>query len=84
MINYLDKIKEIINQKFEPEYLLLKDNSSLHNTHKSFDRNKFHLKLTIKSKKMQSLTKLQAHRLIFESLKNEMKDKIHALEIDIK
>ena len=43
MINYLDKVKEKINKEFNPEKLLLVDNSSLHKKHSSFDSNKFHI-----------------------------------------
>ena len=81
MINYLDKLKEKINKEFSPEKLLLVDNSSLHKKHSSFDSNKFHIKLIIKSKKLQNMTKIESHRAIFSVLNDEMKNKIHALEI---
>ena len=83
MINYLDKVKEKINKEFNPEKLLLVDNSSLHKKHSSFDSNKFHIKLIIKSKKFKNMTKIESHRAIFSDLNDEMKNKIHALEIVI-
>ena len=49
MTNYLDEVKAKINKEFEPEKLILVDNSSLHKKHSSFDSNKFHIKLIIKS-----------------------------------
>ena len=83
MINYLDKIKAIIIEKINPKEILLIDNSVLHNKHKSFDPNKFHLKLIIQSEKLSNMKKIEAHKLIFSILKDEMNSKIHALEIEI-
>ena len=82
-MNFLDEVKEKINKKINPESIVLIDNSDLHTKHKSFDINKFHLKLIIKSKKLKSMNKIAAHKEIFSILKNEMSNKIHALEIEI-
>ena len=82
-MNFFDEVKEKINEKINPENIILVDNSYLHTKHKSFDSNKIHLKLIIKSKKLKNMDKIVAHKEIFAILKNEMKDKIHALEIKI-
>ena len=84
MITFLEKIKAKINNKLSPEQILLIDNSYLHIKHKSFDPNRFHLKLVIKSKKLKNMEKIDAHKVIFSILNDEMKNKIHALEIEIK
>ena len=83
MATFLEKIKEKINIELTPEQILLVDNSNLHTKHKSFDSNKYHLKLVIKSEKLASMNKIDAHKVIFSILKEEMKNKIHALEIEI-
>ena len=83
MMNFFDKIKEKINKKINPENLILIDNSSFHTKHKSFDSNKFHLKIIIKSEKLKKMDKIAAHKQIFSILKDEMNNKIHALEIEI-
>ena len=82
-MNFFDKIKEKINKKINPENIILIDNSNLHTKHKSFDQNKFHLKIIIKSKKLKSMNKIAAHKEIFSILKDEMRNEIHALEIEI-
>ena len=82
-MNVFDEIKEKINKKINPENIILIDNSHFHSKHKSFDVNKFHLKIIIKSKKLKSMSKIMAHKEIFSILKNEMSNKIHALEIEI-
>ena len=43
MTDFLDKIKEKINNKLSPEKVLLVDNSDLHKNHKQFDSKKFNL-----------------------------------------
>ena len=84
MISFFDKIKGKIKKKINPENLVLIDNSKLHAKHKFYDSNKFHLKLIIKSEKLKNMNKIDAHKEIFSILKNEMKNDIHALEIEIK
>ena len=83
MIDFFNKIKEKINREINPEDIRLIDNSYLHTKHKSFDSNKFHIKIIIKSKKLREMNKIDAHKKIFSILKDEIKDKIHALEIEI-
>ncbi len=84
MINFLEQVKEKINGKLNPEHVLLIDKSHLHAKHESFNTDKFYLKLVIKSKKLKNIGKIEAHKIVFSILKDEMKNKIHALEIEIK
>ena len=84
MTTFLEEVRAKINNKLSPEHILLIDNSYLHTKHKSFDSNKFHLKLIIKSEKLKNMKKIDAHKVIFSILNDEMKNKIHALEIEIK
>ena len=84
MITFLEKIKDKINNKLNSEEILVIDNSYLHTKHKSFDSNKLHIKLIIKSKKLKNMSKIDAHKKIFSVLSDEMKSSIHALEIKIK
>jgi len=82
-MNFFDEVKEKIIKEINPENIILIDNSHLHNKHKSFDVNKFHLKLIIKSEKLKKMNKIMAHKEIYSILKDEMNSKIHALEIVI-
>ena len=84
MITFLEEVKEKIRNKLNPEELSLIDNSFLHTKHKSFDPKKFHIKLVIKSKELKKISKIEAHKIIFSILKDEMNNRIHALEIEIK
>ena len=83
MITIYDKIKKKIAKEINSQNIILIDNSSLHKKHKSFDINKIHLKILIESKELKKMSKIEAHKKIFSILKEEMRNKIHALEIEI-
>jgi len=82
-MDFVEKIKKKISNKINPESITLINNSHLHTKHKSFDIEKFHLKVIIKSDKLRAMNKVMAHKEIFSILKDEMNTKIHALEIEI-
>ena len=82
-MDFFDTVKKKIKEKINPENIILIDNSYLHTKHKHFDINKFHIKIIIESKKLKSMNKIMAHKEIFSILKDEMSNKIHALEIEI-
>jgi BolA protein len=82
-MSFFDKVKEKVGRKINPENIILIDNSHLHTKHKSFDSNKLHLKIIIKSEKLKNMNKVMAHKEIYSILKDEMSNKIHALEIEI-
>ena len=84
MIPFLEKVKAKISTETDAEQVLLIDKSSLHSKHESFDSSKFYLRLIITSEKLKKMEKVNAHKVIFSILKDEMKSKIHALEIEIK
>ena len=83
MKDFLNEIKLKIIDEINPEGISLIDNSYLHSKHKSFDAQRYHIKIIIKLKKLKKMNTIRAHKLIFSTLENEMKNKIHALEIKI-
>ena len=82
-MSFFDEIKDKINKKINTKNIILIDNSSFHTKHKSFEPGKLHLKIIIESKKLKKMKKIDAHKEIFSILKDELKNKIHALEIEI-
>ena len=69
MIKLFEEIKTKITNKFNPDQLELIDNSHFHTSHKSFDSNKFHLKIIIKSQALKKMSQIEAHKAIFSALK---------------
>ena len=84
MTTFIDQIKGKIIKELKPEKVLVIDNSNLHTKHKSFDPTKYHIKLIIKSEKLKKMTKINAHKEIFSILDYEIKNNIHAVEIEIR
>ena len=64
-MNYLDRIKSIINEKLKPEKISIIDNSALHAKHKFYNSEKFHLKLIIQSKKLKNMKKNRSSQVNF-------------------
>ena len=83
MKNYFDEIKNKLNKEIEIEKIQIVDNSQKHKGHKFFSPKKFHLKLIIKSLYLSSLTRVNAQKMIMKILSDDLRNKIHALEINI-
>ncbi len=83
MKNYFDEIKAKINNKIEVENIEIVDNTQKHKGHKFYSPNKFHLHLKIKSLYLNSLSRVSAQKIIMKILSDDLKTKIHALEISI-
>ena len=83
MNNYFDEINKKLKNKIEIEDLVIIDNSHKHKGHKFFSLEKFHLHLKIKSLYLKSISRVNAQKMIMKILKEDLKIKIHALEISI-
>ena len=83
-INSLVKIlKEKLTKKIKINNIIIEDKSFLHKKHKNFDKNKFHIKLTIESSELRKVSSIEANRKIYDVLKDEMNRRIHSLQIII-
>ena len=80
---YFEEIKKKLANNFKIEHLEIVDNSKKHKSHKYFSPGKFHLHLKIKSLYLSSISRLSAQKLIMKVLKDDLKSRIHALEISI-
>ncbi len=83
MKNYFDEIEKKLKKEIKFEKLEIINNSHKHRGHKFFSEDKYHLHLKIQSLFLKSITRLSAQKLIMNILKDDLKNKIHALEISI-
>ena len=83
MKNYFDEIKLKLKKQVEIEELVIVDNSHKHKGHKFFSPEKFHLHLKVKSLYLNSISRVNAQKIIMKILEEDLKNKIHALEISI-
>ena len=83
MESFIKVVEKKIRDNIDVNKIEIINNSSKHQGHKSFTKGKLHLKIIIDSKYLKSLNKIEAHKEIMKILKEELKDKIHALELNI-
>ena len=83
MKNYFEEIRLKLNSEIDIENIEIVDNSHKHKGHRYFSPEKFHLHLKVKSLYLSSLSRVSAQKMIMKVLSNELKTKIHALEISI-
>ncbi len=83
MENYFINLEKKIKKNISFEKLEIIDNSYKHVGHKFFSKNKYHLHLKIKSTQLTSMSRIDAQKLVMKTLKEDLKKKIHALEISI-
>lgn len=84
MKNFIKNLEDKIKNNIQINKIDIQDNTHKHVNHKSFQKNKFHLSLTIDSDDLKVLGKVESHRKIMKILSKDLRDKIHALEIHIK
>ena len=83
MKNYFEEIRSKLTKEIELENIEIVDNSYKHRGHKFYSPEKFHLHLQIKSLYLKSMSRVSAQKMIMKVLKDDLKTKIHALEISI-
>ena len=83
MKNYFDEICSKLKKEIAIEDIQIVDNSHKHKSHKFFSPEKFHLKLKIKSIYLNSLSRVNAQKMVMKVLSKDLKNKIHALEISL-
>ena len=83
MKNYFEEIRTKLSKEIEIESIEIVDNSHKHKGHKFFSPEKLHLKLKIKSTYLNSISRVNAQKTIMKLLSEDLKKKIHALEISI-
>ena len=74
-------VEKKIKAAVKLEQISIEDKSFLHKNHAGNDKDKFHLKITVKSKKLKSLNKVEANKIIYKSISDELKTHIHSIQL---
>ena len=80
LINILEKK---IKKKLSIESIIIQDKTFLHKKHKGYTRDKFHIKIVLRSNELKKLSKIQSSRLIHNIIKDEIKKNIHSIQLQI-
>ena len=63
------------------EKVKVEDKSFLHKNHSGNDNSKFHIKLSIESKELKKINKIESNKKIYKILNEEISQSIHSLQI---
>ena len=83
MKDYFETIKDKIKNNVKLESIEIVDNSQKHKDHKFFSTDRYHLHIKIKFFYLNSLSRINAQKIVMKILADDLKTKIHALEISI-
>ena len=79
-----DTIKKKISKEINIDEIVIEDKTYLHLKHKNFEKNKFHLKIFIKSNELSKMSKITSTKKIYAILEFELKNYIHSIQIILK
>ena len=79
--NLIKNIKTKLLKNSFIQNVKIEDKTYLHLKHKSHEKNKFHVKLTIFSDELKLISKLDATKKINKILQDEIKNYIHSIQI---
>ena len=81
----INELIEIVRSKLDAKIIIqdikIEDKSFLHKNHKGNQKDRFHLKLTIKSNELVKLNKIASTKKIYSILNIELKEYIHSIQI---
>ena len=72
--------KKLIDQ-INIDSVKIEDKSFLHKNHTGNQENKFHLKITLSSSELKSLSRIESNKKIYKILDKELKEYIHSIQI---
>ena len=75
-----NNIKSLILKEYKPKFFSVKDISEQHRGHKNFKEDvESHFKITIVSEKFTNLSRVERHRLVNRTLKEEFLSDLHSV-----
>jgi len=79
-----DTITAKLTEKFAPVFLDVIDESMLHNGHAGWrEGGETHFRVRIATRHFDGLSRVAQHRAIMDALDAELKDRVHALAIEV-
>jgi len=81
IIELVTIVKKKLLNNLNIEDINIEDKSFLHKNHVGNQKDKFHLKITLKSDELKNMNKVESNKKIYKLLEKELKDSIHSLQI---
>ena len=77
----IEIVKNKLNSNLKCDNIEIEDKTFLHKNHSSHEKNKFHIKIMIKSDYLKKKNKIQSTKEIYKILEHELKYNIHSIQI---
>ena len=81
IIELISIVKKKLQEKIVMEDIIIEDKSFLHKNHVGNQKDRFHLKITIKSNELKKFSRIERNKKIYKILDRELKDFIHSIQI---
>ncbi len=79
----IEIVKKKISENLNIDQIEIQDKTFLHTKHLSHEKDKFHIRVHIKSKYLQNKKKLDTTKKIYKILDHEIKEYIHSIQLKI-
>ena len=76
-------VKKKLQNQINIENIKIEDKSFLHKNHAGNQEGKFHLKISLISRELKTMNKIESNKKIYKILDKEMKESIHSIQIFI-
>ena len=74
-------VKNKLLNQINIESINIEDKSFLHKNHPGNQKGKFHLKISLKSSELKSLSRIEREKKVYKVLNEEIKESIHSIQI---
>ena len=74
-------VKKKLQKQIVIENIKIEDKSFLHKNHPENQKDKFHLKISLNSKELKKMNRIESNKKIYKILENELKEYIHSLQL---
>ena len=81
-MNRRERVEARLREAFAPIALEVVDDSARHRGHAGAASGAGHYRVVIVSERFNGVSRVERHRMVYEALAAEMRQEIHALELD--
>ncbi|MDC1137699.1 BolA/IbaG family iron-sulfur metabolism protein [Candidatus Pelagibacter sp.] len=74
-------VKKKLSDQIRIDSINIEDKSFLHKNHAGNQEGKFHLKITLGSSELKSMSRIESNKKIYKILDKELKKHIHSIQI---
>ena len=81
IIDLIAIVKKKLQNQINIESIEIEDKSFLHKKHASNQEGKFHLKISLISSELKTMSKIESNKKIYKILDKEKKESIHSIRL---